>query len=520
MKILFTVQKLLNAASVLIILFAAIPLYFIQYSLKELSWNELSAIYGYYLTPLVRTILLATVTGVLALIFAAIAMGAVAGLRPRFRKLMTFMFAIPLLFPPYIAAISYIDIFKSPVGLGLMGRSPTTEFFQAASVLSLFLYPYSFLLIKNRFEMIDSSHRKIISIYPWGAIEKIRLLYWPHLKGALFNGFLLTFMYVVADFGAVSILRMDTLTTELYQSMVLRFEYGEGSLLSLILLGIAATILIVGSRIISQPVSSLRKNDFNVSVSQTTFFEKITSYVIIIGLIFFSVIVPFIKIFQWFIQFIQEKSALKDIWFDLALFTNTIITTVVIALIVVSTSQIIAFLGQIAQLFSQHSHISKVVYYVTSLLHALPAIVIVFSILVFKYTTPFAVSHALFFLFFAYVLRYIGVAFLTISPAVMTIPHAYLRIGATFIPNITEQVRLIVLPYTKKYLFQSGNYIYLLSLRELTIPLILLPLGMNVLSVQIWQTAGEGLYVYASPAILVLLMLSLPSLIWYIRSQT
>ena len=513
------IQKLLTTASVVFIFIAIVPFVFIGYTFFGVSWSTFVETFAYYQDQITTTVSLSVMTGIASLILSLTVLIALMNLPSVIRKITTAFLIVPLLFPPYIAAISYIDIFKSPFALSLMGRSSFIEFVQAVFVLSLFLFPYSFLLIKNRLEMLDPTHRKIMSLYKWKLFDKIRLLYLPHLKGALLGGFIIPFLYVVSDFGAVSILRMDTVTIELYQSMVRRFEYVEGAILSLILLGISSLALIAGSHMSSHPVQSLRKDE----ATEVQFKRRnpgfLISVVFIAVVLIVSVGVPLAQIGSWFIQFVRENSVLKDIWFDFSMFHTVILTSIIISLMAVALTQLTAFIVLLTHIFVRESVIVKSIYFITALLYALPAIVIAFSVLVFKYVTPYAISYALLFMLFAYVLRFVGIAIITSSAAVETIPKAYLRIGSTFIPGIGDIVRIVILPYLKKYLFQSGNYIYFLSLRELTIPLILLPVGMNVLSVRIWQTASEGMYVYASPLILVLLLLSLPSLIWYIKNQ-
>ncbi len=519
MKNVVSIQKLLSAASVFFIFITAIPFLFIALSLKGVDVSELLQIVSYYRSSIVTTILLSVTTGSLALLFSVLALISLLCIPTRYHKPVSFVLSIPLIFPPYIAAISYISIFKSPLGLSLLGRSQLTEFWQASMVLSLFLYPYSFLLLKNRLEMIDPAHKKIISLYRFRLVDKLRLLYIPHLKGVLLTAFVIPFMYVIADFGAVSILRMDTVTTELYQSMVRRFEYEQGALLSLFLLLLSTGTLVMGARFTSRPVESLRSNESELGSTEKSKYSQALSVLCLILLILLSFGVPAFQIIRWFIQFIREQSVLKDVWFAPDVLLSMTVTTVIVSLIVVAVSQMIVFGVQMLQTLTHKTGISSVTYFLSSLLHALPAIVIAFSVMIIKFSTPFSVSHALVFLFLAYILRFIGIAFLTTAPAIEAIPKGYLRIGDSLVPRFTERIRLILFPYIKKYLLQSGNYMYFLSLRELTIPLILLPLGMNVLSVRIWQTASEGLYVYASPMILVLLLLSLPSLVWYIKSQ-
>ena len=57
-------------------------------------------------------------------------------------------------------------------------------------------------------------------------------------------GLFLVILYVVSDFGAVSLLRFQTFTYAIYQQMTGRYDYGAASILSLLLVLFAFIFLI------------------------------------------------------------------------------------------------------------------------------------------------------------------------------------------------------------------------------------------------------------------------------------
>jgi iron(III) transport system permease protein len=68
--------------------------------------------------------------------------------------------------------------------------------------------------------------------------------------------------------------------------------------------------------------------------------------------------------------------------------------------------------------------------------------------------------------------------------------------------------RKIVLPLTSPGLIAGGSLVFLTTMKELPITLMLRPTGFETLAVRIWSTASEGLYTRASVAALVLLSVS------------
>lgn len=517
MNRILSIQRLLNLVSVCFFFLLSVPIIVALYPLQEIDNIQISYVLRHFTSPFITTLILGLLTGVGAVVLGTLSVVCVCLLRSRQLKLLfAFLVSLPLIFPPYIGAISYIDIFKSSWGLSLFGKSEGIELIQAVFVLSLFLYPYVFFILYSRIRMIDPAHLKIVALYKLSTFQKIKYIFLPHIKTALLSGFLMTFSYVVADFGAVSILRMNTLTTELYQEVIRKFGYAEGAFVSLILLSLTFVVMSIGRKVVGPSVKTSRKLA-EISFPLVSFKSQIIIVISMVILVLFSLGVPLGKIISWYIHYLGETSGLKDVWVPSHNYPAASITSILLAFMTVCVTQSLVLLLLVIQ-----TNVTKVVTvytYISTLLYSLPGIVIAFSIVIMKFSLPGGNSLAFVFLLLAYIYRYFGIAFLTISPGMALIPYTVRKIGHTFISSRIEYAQQIIYPYIREYLLQSSNYVYFHALRELTIPLLLLPLGMNILPVRIWQTASEGLYVYAAPGILILILLSLPSVLWYIRDH-
>lgn len=76
-----------------------------------------------------------------------------------------------------------------------------------------------------------------------GPIDAFRRVTLPLLRPSLLAGALLVFLYALSDFGAVSLLRVNTFTTEIFHQLNTRFDQRNAAVLSAMLVLITAMVL-------------------------------------------------------------------------------------------------------------------------------------------------------------------------------------------------------------------------------------------------------------------------------------
>ncbi len=515
----YSKEKLLKTAvSFLFAVTLSIPVIVLFYEAIRTPSSSILLLINRYTPPFITTVILAGIVSVLCCLISITALYALSLLTDKARQIFIKLIPLSLVFPPFVGAIIYIDIFKSQTALLIMGNSSYAEFFQAAGTLALFLYPYVFLPLYNKIRMIEPAHAKILALYKLSFWNKMRLYYIPHVKQAVFNSMLLVFIYVSADFAAVSILRIRTITTEIYDEMIFRSGKGEAAIISLALLLFVAFITLYGRLLLGKNVTSAVPpplQHINQS-KKNQFFLGIGILLIIIS---FSVILPFLKVLFWLFSYWADTSSFKTVWisakyslFQISL--NTLLIALAVTVFTVATSYVY-FLIKMRTLLKRFSFISQL----STVIYALPGIIVAFSVVIFKQYLPTGLfMHWVLFLY-GYLLRFVGIAFMILEPAFRSLSPQIVKIGDVFISDKKEYIAKIILPSTKQSIIYSGNYIFFNVVRELNIPLLLLPLGAEVLSMRIWQTASVGLYTYSAPAIGILLLISTPSILLYIKDR-
>jgi iron(III) transport system permease protein len=74
--------------------------------------------------------------------------------------------------------------------------------------------------------------------------------------------------------------------------------------------------------------------------------------------------------------------------------------------------------------------------------------------------------------------------------------------------SAASTLRRIVIPLIAPGLATGGALVFLTTMKELPVTLMLRPTGFETLAVRIWSSASEGLYTRASAAALVLIAVS------------
>ena len=138
-------------------------------------------------------------------------------------KIMFTLCALPLVIPSYIGALTYISAF-SPKGLfvqifssfGLDEIRGIEGFLGSWLVLTLFTYPYVQLICSSALRNLDSTVEDAARSLGVNQLKVYTNVVIPRLKKPIIYSGLLVGLYVISDFGAVSLMRYSTVTKAIY----------------------------------------------------------------------------------------------------------------------------------------------------------------------------------------------------------------------------------------------------------------------------------------------------------------
>ena len=174
------------------------------------------------------------------------------------------LIVIPYMMPSWVIALAWLIIFKNDRIAGeqgmfssLFGIAPPDWFAYGyvpiVICLGLHYYAYSFLLVSGALQTIDSELEEAGALSGLSKLKVLRKITFPIVLPALGSSFVLTFTRSMGTFGTPALLglpvRFFTIPTRIYASINAR-NMGDGFVLALVLVVLAAAAIYINSRII------------------------------------------------------------------------------------------------------------------------------------------------------------------------------------------------------------------------------------------------------------------------------
>ena len=176
------------------------------------------------------------------------------------RNLIRALVILPIAIPCYVFTYCWLSLGILPGG-----------FLAAVVVLTLSTTPYVTLAAMAALRRIDSSQVDVAHTLGLNQFQIFLRVTLPQMRNALAAGALLVSLYVLSDFGAVSLLGVDTFTRTIQNTYQGSFDRSSAAVLALMLVALSGIV-------ISLEVSSRKKTQVTrSSVSITKQIEPIDS---------------------------------------------------------------------------------------------------------------------------------------------------------------------------------------------------------------------------------------------------
>ena len=164
-------------------------------------------------------------------------------------KILFSLTILPLVIPSYIGALTYVSAF-SPKGLfvdifsqfGIDEITGIYGFFGSWIVLTLFTYPYVQLICASALRNLDSTVEDAARSLGVKKIKMYTNVVIPRLKKPIIYSSLLVGLYVISDFGAVSLMKYGTMTKAIYSYYTININGDPVIFYSTILIFVALVI--------------------------------------------------------------------------------------------------------------------------------------------------------------------------------------------------------------------------------------------------------------------------------------
>lgn len=412
------------------------------------------------------------------------------------RAAFAILAALPLAMPSYVTAYAFTALFS-----GFKG------FFAAWLVLTIGTAPYVYLAVSAALFRSDAATEEVarsLGSNRWRVFTRVT---WPAIRPAAVSGGMLSILYSLSDFGAVSILSFDTFTRAIYSAYRSSFDRtGAASL---------ATILVVITVALLTLEPALRGKDLNTDarVRRTSqinlgWFAPVAIALISIWAII-SLAVPAYSLIHW------NQTGLSQV--DTGEVGRALVNSIgyafgggLIAVIFGLALSILTvrFKSKLTTLFDRSIWLT----------HAVPGIVVALALVFLSNRLLPQIYQTSVLVLIAYSILFLPNAIAAMQTPISQAPKALDEIAASLGATRLQTIRRVIVPIAGPGILAGAALVSLSVLKELPATLLLRETGVETLATRLWNETSVSAYAAAAPyALLLVVVAGIPA--WLLNHQ-
>ncbi|HET7477661.1 MAG TPA: iron ABC transporter permease [Dermatophilaceae bacterium] len=486
---------MLPIVSVLVAGLALVPLGFVAAYTVSIGWEQASAL---VLRPRVAELLGNTTR----LVFAAMLLTAVVGTAAAWavertalpgRRLWTALLAAPLAVPAFVN------------GFGWVSLSARVEGYAGALlVVTLSYFPLVFLPVAAALRGLDPALEETaasLCLGPWGRLWRVVL---PQLRPALLGGVLLVGLHLLAEFGALQLLRFDTFTTAIYDQYTSTFNGSAANMLAGVLVLCCLGLLLGELR----ARGHRRYARVGAGAARSLPPQPLGRYAVpvvaaLAALVALSLGVPLGSLAHWLLVGTSTAFPLGDL---AAAAGSSLGLGVVGALVTTALAMPVAWLA-----VRRRGRLSMLVERSTYFGNALPGIVVALALVTTALRLVPGVYQTLGLLVAAYAIMFLPRAMVSVEAAILQAPPVLDDVAEALGAGPVRRFRRVVLPLIAPGVGAGAALVFLAVTTELTATLLLAPIGTQTLATRFWSASGSLAYGAAAPYAALIVAISMPA---------
>lgn len=407
--------------------------------------------------------------------------------------------SLPLAVPAFVASFAWSSLdaaFQSMAG--------------AILILTLSTYPLVYLPVAAALRGMDPSFEDVsrsLGHGPWRTFFRAVL---PQARPALGGGALLVLSHMLAEFGALSLLRVQTFTTAIFASYQLRFDNVSAALQAAVLLVLcllaayAEMRMRTGVRFARAGRGSARHPPLAALGRATplVLFGQSILAVLALG-------VPFMTLVYWLWAGHSVGRGFAELWpaieGSLSLSVSGAVCTTVLALTLVLLAA--RFRGRLANFADRLPYI----------VHGLPGLVIALSLVFFSIRYVPALYQTAIVLIAAYVVLALPLAQTALRASVDLVPPHFEEMSRSLGRTPFKAFLSVTLPNIAPGIGAALALLVLELMRELTATLMLAPINVTTLATEVWSHTNDAEYAAAAPFAALLVAVSVVPVYFFTR---
>jgi iron(III) transport system permease protein len=417
------------------------------------------------------------------------------------RRFFGVLAALPLAVPTYVAAFGWVSAFDQFDG-----------FWAAALVLTLCCYPYVYLPVAGSLVGADAAQEEVSRSLGRGPLGTFLGVTVRQVRPAIMAGALLVALYVLSDFGAVSILRADTFTRAIFIEFDLGFDRTGALVLSTVL--IALTVLLLTAEGLTRkrqaryaPVGAASRRPH---ARARLGWLRWPSLLALIAVSALALGVPAVNLAQRLATGMSRPGSLAEV-------ASAAANSLWISLAAAALTTVLALpIGILAA--RRHSRFAALIERLSYLTHALPGVVIGLSLVFFGVSAAFALYQTVWLLLLAYAALFLPLAVAAVTSAAAQSPPVLEDVARSLGRRSSTVLRTVTLPLAMPGIGAGAALVFITGMKELPATLLLRPTGMETLATRLWTHTTVASYAAAAPyAALLVLLTVIPTWLLTVR---
>lgn len=425
------------------------------------------------------------------------------------RRLWTVLCTLPLVIPSYVgayllvAALGPNGLLQEALGVD---RLPSIYGFTGAwLVLTLFTYPLVLIPLRATLRRIDPQLEDAARAMGRSPLEVFRTVVLPQLWPVLAAGSLLVALFTISDFGAVSILRFRSFTAEIYLAYQSSFDRVAAAALGAVLVVAMLVLLLASSRVRgARAVHRLGPGTLRPTQPYRLGRWRWPALGFCALIVLVAFVLPVGVLVYWASKGISTGST--SFHTVAALGGNSLLIAFWAAALGALAALVVAALA-----VRYPSAVTRAIERLAHGGYALPGILVALGLVFFSTRAAPALYQTITLLVFAITIHYLPLAIGPIASSLVQLSPRIEEAARGMGRGPTEVFRTITIPLARGGMMAGAALVFLHAMKELTVTLILSPIGFKTLATDIWTQTTYGFYeASAIPALVLLAVAAIP----------
>lgn len=412
------------------------------------------------------------------------------------RAVFAILAALPLAMPSYVIAYAFAALFG-----GFKG------FFAAWLVLTIGTAPYVYLAVSAALLRADASSEEVARSLGAGRWKVFAKVTWPSIRPAAVSGAILSALYTLSDFGAVSILSFDTFTRAIYSAFRSSFDRSGAASLAAVLVVVTIAILVLEPTLRGK----IHPTDARVRRSSAIKLGWLAPLVVLVASAWaiVSIALPAFSLIRWN----QVGLSTVDGGEVLRALVNSIGYAFAGGIVAVIFGLSISLLA--VRYRSRFTIALEKSVWVT---HAMPGLVVALALVFLSNRVLPQIYQTSILVVIAYLILFLPNAISAMQTPLMQAPKELDEVAASLGTSRLQTLRRVIIPIAGPGILAGAALVALSVLKELPATLLLRETGVETLATRLWNETSVSAYAAAAPyALLLVVVAGIPA--WLLNRQ-